>query len=105
MTYELATKTLRADTSCTNCGRLLVDSQSLEVGMGPTCRKRAGLVGDYPHREEVNVITRQANIDAQNGNVDAVFAVVPKLIAMGFDKVANILIKKFIDIRISYDAN
>ncbi len=41
-TYENASATKLLATHCVACGRVLVDSKSVEVGMGPDCRERHG---------------------------------------------------------------
>lgn len=44
-TYENAPATALVATRCCACGRALLDAASVEIGMGPVCRERAGLDG------------------------------------------------------------
>lgn len=46
MTYEFAPGTALVATHCAACGRPLLDAASVDVGMGPTCRRKAGLDRD-----------------------------------------------------------
>jgi hypothetical protein len=61
MSYETAPATLVLATHCVVCGRPLVDAKSVEVGMGPECRRRYGCddVHDVTEaqRKEANVAT------------------------------------------------
>ena len=51
MSYETAAATLLVATHCCACGRPLVDAQSVELGIGPVCRKKHGF--DMPVDDEV----------------------------------------------------
>jgi len=44
--YTAAPATALVAARCAACGRALLDAVSVEVGMGPTCRGRAGLDGE-----------------------------------------------------------
>lgn len=46
MSYEFAPGTALVATHCAACGRPLLDAVSVEIGMGPTCRKKYGLGGE-----------------------------------------------------------
>jgi hypothetical protein len=54
--YENAPATKMLATHCACCGRPLVDSISVETGVGPECRKRHGYDIDVPQeiRQEAN---------------------------------------------------
>lgn len=56
MGYEDAPATQMLATSCCACGRPLVDSASVEAGMGPDCRSKYGIVSlDDETRKAANV--------------------------------------------------
>jgi len=44
--YTSAPATSLVATRCAACGRPLLDAASVEIGMGPVCRERAGLDGE-----------------------------------------------------------
>ena len=56
MSYESAPATRMIATDCACCGRPLLDSDSVELGIGPICRKRHGYFDaiDPDFRQEAN---------------------------------------------------
>lgn len=50
MSYETAPATALVATHCCACGRPLVDAKSVEMGIGPVCRKKYGF--EMPVAEE-----------------------------------------------------
>lgn len=56
MSYETAPATELVATHCCACGKPLVDAKSVEMGIGPVCRKKHGF--DMPVAESVR---KQAN--------------------------------------------
>jgi hypothetical protein len=95
----------RFATNCLICGLPLCDAVSVQVGVGPTCRKRIGLDKKGPNRDAVNALTAAAALYADEGKVQEVLDIVVKIEALGYDKVAAGVYKRFIDIRIEPQAD
>lgn len=71
MSYENAKATKMLATHCAVCGRPLLDSVSVELGIGPDCRKKHGFNIEVPEatRMEANrlvhlIAERQTGLDA-----------------------------------------
>src|SRR5262245_48816255 len=96
-----AARTRRLATVCFICGLPLCDAQSVELGIGPTCRKRLGLGPKGPNREEVNRLTALAAILAEDGDILAVIRIADGIGALGYPKVATAVRKRFVDITIT----
>jgi hypothetical protein len=93
MSYENAPATEMLATYCAACGRPLVDSVSVEVGLGPECRKRHGWNADVDEetRGEANRIVHRIAVE-QTGA--AVLEGVAKLRELGFAKLADRVVKR-----------
>lgn len=94
MSYENAPATEMLATHCAACGRPLLDAVSVEVGLGPVCRKRHGWNAadvDEEARAEANKIVHQIAVE-QTGA--AVLEGCAKLRELGFAKLADRVVKR-----------
>lgn len=80
-------------THCAACGRPLVDSVSVEVGMGPDCRKRLMMDVDVPEdaRKEANRIVYEIAVIQKGIKVGTL---TDKLRSLGFEKLADRIDKR-----------
>lgn len=68
--YENAPATKMLATRCIICSKPLVDAESVEAGMGPTCRERCGYAGMAPGvRREANLIVHRIAVDRYSPDV------------------------------------
>ena len=103
--YENAPATKMVATDCACCSRPLVDSVSVETGVGPVCRKRHGfneaqkpadwkkvaeIVGDMGdnQRKAANILVHRIAVDQNGPNV---VKMVLALSALGFTKLAGVI--------------
>lgn len=95
MSYENATATKLLATNCVCCGRPLVDALSVELGMGPECRKDydAGMADES--RKKANEIVHAAAVMAQKGHVERVVEYTKELESLGFSKLAGKVGRRF----------
>jgi hypothetical protein len=96
-------RTRRLATRCFVCNTDLCDAVSVELGIGPTCRKRLGLIAKdkNPRREYVNELTAQAALLAEDGRVLEVIALADEIGSLGYPKVAEAVRKRFVDITVT----
>ena len=89
MSYEDARATKLMATHCVCCGRLLVDATSVELGIGPECRK--GDDGGIPDavRVEANGLVFAAALAADQGRVGEVVEIAGKIRELGLEKLAS----------------
>jgi hypothetical protein len=91
----------RLATRCLLCTAPLKDSVSVEVGIGPKCRKRAGLDDKtFVGRAEANAATAQAAMFAEEGNVRGVLEIAAALEAL-FPTLSRKVRERFIGIRVT----
>lgn len=76
MGYETAAATLLLATHCACCGRPLVDATSVEVGIGPICRKKYFDVSELPEgvRQAANKITHHLAVVCGSKDPEAIFS-------------------------------
>lgn len=102
--YENAPATRMLATHCAVCGRALVDSVSVDFGIGPDCRRKYGFnqVVSEEARREANKIVHDIALE-QTGLEVARRTV--RLRELGFDKLAAIVEKRVchVQIRIGQD--
>ena len=108
MSYENANATKVLATHCCACGRPLVDSVSVQSGMGPDCRKKYFVLSDVPEatRIEANkLVYKLAEIVSFGSPAnDIEFALgVYKLSQMGFTKLAKKIMDKMVQITVTED--
>lgn len=101
MSYENAPATKLLATHCAICARPLVDAQSVELGIGPDCRKRHGYnVKVSPEaRTEANQLVHEVAVTRQDPAVLA--KALPRLRALGFEKLADVLTDRCAAVRVS----
>lgn len=95
MSYESAPATELLATACACCGRALVDAESVEVGIGPECRKKFAIdnVADSAAREAANAFVHAV---ARKGvSKAACREVCAKLEALGYPTLAMRVLKRF----------
>lgn len=100
MGYQSAPATRMLATRCICCNRALLDSESIEYGIGPVCRKKYGFFDHVPNREAANALVHQAAIAAQNNDVSEVLRLADEIDAMGLDVLAAKIRERFIEIRL-----
>jgi hypothetical protein len=95
MSYEDARATKMLATHCVCCGRLLVDATSVELGIGPECRK--GDDGGIPDavRVEANGLVYAAALAADQGRVGEVVQIAGKIRELGLDTLASKVGRRF----------
>jgi hypothetical protein len=101
-TYEQAPATQMLATHCACCARPLVDAKSVEIGIGPECRRRHGFNLDVPDEARIaaNKLVHDIAVD-QDG--ERVHALVGELRALGFAKLADRITHRLAAIRIEID--
>lgn len=105
MSYENAPATKLLATHCAACGRPLVDALSVEIGMGPDCRKKygynevvKGLANDpADRREQANRLVHRVAVH-QDG-LEAASAAA-ELRALGFERLADRLLERTAPVRV-----
>jgi Family of unknown function (DUF6011) len=103
MSYENLKSTKMLATNCAACGRALRDAVSVELGIGPDCREKYGYnEGPEANRLEANHLIFLA-ADAKE-TIPATEACV-KLRELGFAKLAEKILTRFIGIRLVQVAN
>lgn len=107
--YETAPATRLLATKCAVCGRPLVDAQSVEVGVGPECRKRNGLEQENPNRDEANrIVHRLALFRSQHElapPAEAVVEMLGQLVKLGYVKLSGVLAERLASIVITVHQN
>jgi hypothetical protein len=95
MSYENARATVKLATHCVCCGRPLVDATSVELGIGPECRKgdNGGIPDDV--RVEANKYVYEAALAADQGRVGDVIIIAGKIRDLGLDKLASKVGRRF----------
>lgn len=103
MSYESAPATKLLATHCICCGRPLLDSESVELGIGPVCREKHGYLVGIPEddRTACNVLVHEGAVRAQEGNVKRVLDIATEIEKRGLAKLAGIIRERFIHILIT----
>jgi hypothetical protein len=93
--YENAPATKMLATNCVCCGRALVDAISVEMGIGPECRKEndGGITDET--RTEANKIVHGAAVAAGLGRIAEVLAAADKVEALGLTVLAGKMRRRF----------
>lgn len=95
MGYENATATKIMATHCCCCGKPLVDSKSVEIGIGPVCRKRYGFDLDVSEnaRKRANKIVYSLALAVSQGSVTLEsMEQCAELAMLGFPLIADIFL-------------
>lgn len=101
MSYENAPATRMLATHCAVCSRPLLDAQSVELGIGPDCRKKYGfnIEVDEAARKRANELVYAVALGPVEGTppaaiADALRAVCAELMMLGFVKLADTLLRR-----------
>lgn len=99
MSYENAPATTLLATHCSVCARPLVDAQSVELGIGPDCRKKHGydIEVDPAARAEANLIVHL--IAVKQDGLD-VAEMCQRLAALGFIALGARIMERIAEVRI-----
>lgn len=106
MSYESAPSTIMLATHCAVCARPLRDAKSVEMGIGPDCRKKHGfdVEIDPEARTEANKIIHALAL--HNGGQQENPAFLPDAIArvhaLGLHRLAEILTDRLAPVKISH---
>ena len=82
-------------TNCVVCGRVLVDSVSVEMGIGPECRKEYDGGISEETRTEANKIVYTAACAAGIGRISEVMEAADKVEALGLSVLADKMRRRF----------
>jgi Family of unknown function (DUF6011) len=103
MSYQDAPATKIMATHCACCGKPLLDAKSVEIGIGPVCRKKYGYGADVPEdaRKAANVLIHALAAAVGAGAVGLdVLKQTKELYALGFPKIADIFLHRGVGITI-----
>ena len=106
MTYENAPGTKMLATHCICCGRPLLDALSVEVGIGPVCRKKVEYTKTQVSQEarlRANGLVHHMAMD--QGNFDLLDSVYRQLCNLGFKTLADTIGSRLSNIKITEDRN
>ena len=97
MSYENAPATILLATHCCCCGKALVDAISVEMGIGPECRRGETDGISDEQRTLCNRLTYQAALASQKGNVEVVRKCAEAIKALGLETLADKVGKRFVN--------
>ena len=96
MSYLHADKTKLLATRCICCGKPLCDAESVERGIGPDCSDEGyGQSVDPSIREAANIITRDAAIAAQRGDIAMVEVFAAQIKQLGLERLSSLMLRRF----------
>jgi len=95
MGYENSTACILLATNCCVCGRELVDSISVELGIGPECRKGWDAGINPETQKACNVLTHKAAVASQEGRVEEVRAIAKEIADLGLTVLAEKIVQRF----------
>lgn len=95
MSYESSTQCRLLATHCCVCGKALVDSVSVELGIGPDCRNHINQGISTDTQKACNVLTYEASIAAQEGNVVKVRQAAEMIRTLGLEVLADKILERF----------
>ena len=95
MSYENSLQCKLLSTPCIVCGKPLVDSISIEMGMGPDCRNDY-TGGISPETQKAcNVLTHDAAVAARDGNIVKVRKISEMIRDLGLAVLADKILERF----------
>mgnify|MGYP003644810763 CR=1 FL=1 len=105
MSYKSDPNTKRLATRCCICNTALRDAKSVEMGIGPTCRKKYGFAAVYAtlterQRKNVNKLIHQAGVACEADDIATILKLADRIEKRGFDMVATKVRTRFITLRI-----
>lgn len=95
MGYESSIQCQLLETYCCACGKELVDSVSVQIGMGPDCRNKFNKGISEDTRKACNVLTHEAAVAATKGEVARVRKAAEMIRTLGLDVLADKILKRF----------
>lgn len=95
MSYENSVQCRMLATHCCVCGKPLVDATSVELGIGPDCRKGADGGISEDTRKACNVLTHEAAIAAQEGNIPRIRKAAEMIRSLGLAGLADKILERF----------
>lgn len=99
MSYENAPQTALLATHCMLCGKELCDAVSVEVGIGPVCRKKAGYAdGPEESRKAANKLIHFVAVSKDNAQR---IVAMNDLMGLGFAGVVKAMLRAVADVKIS----
>lgn len=101
--YENAPATRMLATHCAVCRRPLVDAKSVEIGMGPDCRKKYGydLIVSPEARARANKIVYELALHADA--TDELPTKIAELKALGFEKLATVVAERMAAVKVLHE--
>jgi hypothetical protein len=97
MSYENAPATKLLATNCCCCGRPLVDSVSVELGIGPECRSGMNEGISEIQRTTCNRLTHAAAVAAQSGKIEIVRQCAKAIRELDMPVLADKVLKRFVN--------
>ncbi len=108
MSYLNDPTTHQLATHCVVCSRKLRDAKSVELGIGPICRKKLNHADwglDDEAQATANKLIHKAGIAARAEDFETVLTVADELADLGLATTADVLRTKFIKIRLERDSD
>jgi hypothetical protein len=104
MGYENSKACQLVATDCACCGRPLVDAKSVELGIGPICRKKYWDLKEIPeaHRRAANKRLYKVAALLSEKSSEAL-AILPELRELGFDVLVDRIEKRVIKVSVVKD--
>lgn len=101
MSYLDNPNTSRLATRCILCSKPLADAKSVELGIGPICRKKPGYASAFDGIDEItrikaNKLVHIAGCAFEDNNIETVLGVAEELETLGLGKLSFIIRKRFI---------
>jgi len=101
--------THRMATNCCMCGTQLLDAKSVELGIGPVCRKNSGFSDlyktlDESARKATNALIHRAGItcEASSPDIKEILDIVQEIELLGFTQVADKVRTRFALVRMTW---
>lgn len=95
MTYENSIQCRLLATHCCVCGKALVDSVSVQLGIGPDCRNHVNQGISPDTQKACNALTHEAAIAAQEGNIIRVRRAAEMIRSLGLNILADKILERF----------
>lgn len=95
MSYENSIQCQMLATHCCVCGKKLVDSISVQLGIGPDCRHHVNQGISPETQKACNVLTHDAAVAAQEGNIIKVRRAAEMIRDLGLDVLADKILERF----------
>ena len=97
MSYTAAPATRLLATHCCSCGRPLVDSISVNLGIGPECRKGYDAGISPVQQDKANILTREAAVACQQGRIERVLEIADEIDSIGLEILGDKIRRRFVN--------